>query len=74
MATKRRKIPPRRINEPTPLWAQRLLAGERPERDSAEDVEFFNWAFCGDPVPGLPPADSPEGYQLWSSATRADEA
>jgi hypothetical protein len=72
MATKGRKIPPTRINEPTPAWAQRLLAGERPERDSADDIEFFGWAFCGDAVAGLPPAKTPEGYQIWSRATNAD--
>ena len=31
--------------------------------DEYED-EFFGWAFCGDEVPGLPPADSEEGYRL----------
>jgi hypothetical protein len=48
-----------------PAWAARLLAGEVPGPDSPDAAEFFGWAFCGDRVPGLPPADTTEGYRLW---------
>jgi hypothetical protein len=64
VATKRRKIPPRRINEPAPLWAERLLAGERPDvRDLEVECGMLGW-LIGDRVPGLPPYDSAEGARL----------
>jgi hypothetical protein len=53
-----------------PEWAQRLLEGKRPERNSPEDIDFFGWAFCGDTVVGLPPSDTPEGFQIWYRVTR----
>lgn len=68
MPTKRRKIPPLRINQPVPAWAARLLDGELPERDSEDWQEFVGWKFFGDQVPGLPDdAWSDEGAALWSA-------
>jgi hypothetical protein len=69
--TRQRRL---RLAVQTPAWAERLLEGERPERDTPEDIEFAGWAFFGDQVPGLPLADSPEGFRLWFRATSdADE-
>ena len=31
------------------------------------------WMFCDDQVPGMPPADSPEGQRLWSDALKPAE-
>jgi hypothetical protein len=66
MPTKRRKIAPSRINEPTPLWATRLLAGEWPEPDGAAEYALFGWLYLSDLVPGLPDPMSEEGKMLWS--------
>ena len=64
MPTKRRRIGPKRINQPVPLWAQQLLNGERPDRRDPEvEAGTFAW-LLGDPVPGLPPYDSDEGASL----------
>jgi hypothetical protein len=66
--TKRRKIPPRRINEPVPEWAQLLLAGEQPDRRDPEvEVGLFAW-LIGDPVAGLPDHDTIEAEQLIARA------
>jgi hypothetical protein len=51
--SKRRKIPPQRINEPARPWAERLLAGERPATD-----DWIGWVYFDGPTPGLPPAGS----------------
>ena len=64
MGTKRLRLAPRRINQPVPQWAQRLLVGERPPQDTDAGGEFFGWMFLGDDVPGLPPADTDEGAAL----------
>jgi hypothetical protein len=66
MPTKRRKLPPRRINDPVPHWAARLLTGELPGRDGDDWEEFVSWKFFGDPVPGLPDPMSAEGRALWA--------
>jgi hypothetical protein len=58
----RRRRP--RLETQTPEWAQRLLAGERPERDSEGDIGFFWWSLGGDDVPGLPAAESAAGRRL----------
>jgi hypothetical protein len=64
MPTKRRKIGPKRINQPMPLWAWQLLHGERPDRRDPEvESGLFGW-LLGDPVPGLPEYSSPEGQWL----------
>jgi hypothetical protein len=64
MPTKRRKLGPRRINRPIPLWAAQLLAGERPDRrDPETEAGLFAW-LIGDPIPGLPPRDSEEARRL----------
>ena len=55
-----------------PDWARRLLAGERPARDTDDDHALFGWLFLGDLVPGLPDPMSAEGYALW--VDHADQA
>jgi hypothetical protein len=74
MATKRRKIGPRLINQPVPPWAVRLVnEGVRPREGEDGSHEWFGWLYCGDAVPGLPSADSPEGQRLWSDALKPAE-
>ena len=69
MPTKRRKLPPARINQPTPAWAQRLVnEGVLPQEGEPGFDQYFGWAFMAEPVPGLPLSDSPEGSALWSNA------
>jgi hypothetical protein len=64
MATKRRRIPPRKINERTPAWAMQLLAGERPDRNDPEvEAGLFGW-LLDDHVPGLPSYSSEAGQKL----------
>jgi hypothetical protein len=64
--TKRRKIPPQRINEPTPLWGQRMLAGHGPPAEHEDGFDgYFDWLFLGRAIAGLPDAESEEGYRLW---------
>jgi len=65
MPTKRRKSPPRRINQPMPDWVDRLKAGERPLEGSEGHGEFIGWLYLGDEVPGLPDPLSPDGAPLW---------
>ena len=62
----RRRRP--RIDNQIPPWAERLLAGEPPERDSEEGHSYFGWLYFDDPVPGLPPPDSDEGRALWNKS------
>jgi hypothetical protein len=57
-----------RVEERVPLWAKELLSGVPPERGSEDDVAYFGWRFCNEPVPGLPDADSRAGYQLTEAA------
>jgi hypothetical protein len=66
MATKRRRIGPRRINQPAPLWVQQLLHGIRPDRrDPATELGMFDWLIGDrDDQLGLPPYDSDEGHWL----------
>jgi hypothetical protein len=72
MPTKRHKRLPRRISGPVPAWAERLLAtGRKPDWTDPDHDEYAGW-FCGDEVPGLPDAHSPEGFQLWGDG-HADE-
>jgi hypothetical protein len=67
--TKRRKIAPARINEPVPDWARRLIeTGEVPAQETDAGDAYFDWLFLGAAIPGLPPADSPEGHRLWFRA------
>jgi hypothetical protein len=65
MPTKRRRIPPRRVNQAAPAWAARLMAGELPERDGDEWSEYVDWLYFGAEIPGLPDPMSYEGRQLW---------
>jgi hypothetical protein len=73
MPTKRRKILPKRINQPVPQWAQDLLEGRMPPNDCDG---FVDWYFFGDTVQGLPSALSNEGVDLVAEARKpsADEA
>jgi hypothetical protein len=72
--TKRRKLPPRLINQPVPQWAARLVnEGVAPREGEDGSGEWFGWLYCGDAVPGLPPSDSPEGERLWSDALKHAE-
>jgi hypothetical protein len=63
--TKRRKIPPKRINEPVPAWAERLPGGKRPQYGTGKHDDYIGWLYFGDRVPGLPDPMSPEGVVLW---------
>jgi hypothetical protein len=64
MATKRRKILPRRIGRPVPPWAERLLAGEQPDRRDPEvESGTFAW-LIGEVIPGLPDYDTLEAARL----------
>jgi hypothetical protein len=66
LPTKRRKLPPQRINLPTPEWVRRLLADGQPPRTGDDGYDqYFGWLFCSEAVPGLPDPMSTEGYQLW---------
>jgi hypothetical protein len=72
MPTTRRRRVREMVNPPMPEWARRLLeTGEEPEEGSPEGGEYFGWEFLDEPVPGLPPADSPEGIKLWNGEHRA---
>jgi hypothetical protein len=69
--TKRRKLSPRLINQPMPPWAQRLVNEGVAPREGEDGCDgWFGWLYCGDAVPGLPMADSPEGQRLWSDALK----
>jgi hypothetical protein len=64
VATKRRKILPRRIGRPIPSWVAQLLAGKQPDRrDSEVEMGLFAW-LIGDAIPGLPDHDTIEAEQL----------
>jgi hypothetical protein len=66
MATKRRKIPPTRINRPIPAWAWRLLSEEvEPQAGSDGYDQWFGWAFCGESVPGLPDRLTEDDLLAW---------
>jgi hypothetical protein len=63
--TKRRKIGPRRFGREVPEWVQRLLEhGVEPEKGTDASIAYFGWLFCDETVPGLPPAESPEGGRI----------
>jgi hypothetical protein len=65
---KRRKIPPRRIAEPVPFWAQQLRAGIEPDRSDPEVEDgLFGW-LLGERVPGLPDYDSDRAERLRARA------
>ena len=66
MPTKRRKIPPLRINQPVPAWVPKLLASEPLEIDSEAWAECVGWKFFDEPVAGLPDPMSAEGRALWA--------
>jgi hypothetical protein len=68
VATKRRKIPPKRINEPLPAWVARLLAGQRPEKDGPDWGAWIGWYYLRDEVPGLPDPMSVEGRAILARA------
>ena len=71
MPTKRRRLLPQRINQQTPLWAQRLInEGVAPQEGEDGSDGWFGWLFCGDAISGLPSSDSPEGTALWSAALK----
>jgi hypothetical protein len=47
-----------------PEWARRLVElGEEPT-DGADEASYCAWLFWDEHVPGLPPADSPEGQAI----------
>jgi hypothetical protein len=69
--TKRRKIGPRAINRAVPNWVQRLVEhGEEPLLGSEGEIDLVGWLFWGEPVPGLPPIDTPEGWAIWDRRKR----
>jgi hypothetical protein len=71
MPTKRRKIPPRRIGGGTPQWARDLVErGVEPPTNSEAEVAYVGWLFFDESVPGLPPAESDEGWQIRSKIKR----
>lgn len=74
MPTKRRKVPPRRIGQDVPVWAQRLIEGELPVYDSPEHVDLVDWLYFDEPVAGLPPARSAEGWAIWTRAKEVTDA
>ncbi len=66
MPAKRRKIPPKLIDQRVPPWAQRLLQGERPKEGTPEHDAYIGWKYFNVEVAGLPDPRSHEGYLLWS--------
>jgi hypothetical protein len=46
--------------------AERLLAGELPERDGDGWDGWLGWLYLADEVPGLPAAMSAEGRRRWA--------
>jgi hypothetical protein len=72
MTAPRRRIAPRR-RVLAPEWVAKLLVtGERPEEGQDGFDAWFGWRFCGEPVAGLPPADSAEGRLLRSAHDEGD--
>jgi hypothetical protein len=61
----KRRVPKHR-RETQPEWAQRLLVGEMPDRDSDCWHGFLGWLYFGESVSGLPDPMSREGRALWS--------
>jgi hypothetical protein len=66
--TNRERRPRYRHEVRVPQWAQALLSGVPPDRDSEDGQAYFGWRFMGDAVPGLPDADSRAGQQLTEAA------
>ena len=65
MPTKRVRRGPRRIGGAVPQWVRDLLErGIQPEPEDENSGEFFGWYFCGDPIVGLPMAESEEGQKI----------
>jgi hypothetical protein len=65
MATKRKRLPRYRIGRDMPEWAVRLVElREEPPMNSQDDIAYFGWLFCDEPVVGLPPSESDEGWAI----------
>jgi hypothetical protein len=61
MPTKRTKIGPRKVNRDVPEWVMRYLEdGTEPEYDTPEHLQFVEWVFFDEPVPGLTDDDLPD--------------
>jgi hypothetical protein len=74
MPTKRRRIGPKRINQPMPMWAWQLLNGERPDRRDPEvEAGMFAW-LLGDPIPGLPDYETAEAHRLRDRSEAGSDA
>jgi hypothetical protein len=74
MPTNRRRRVRGLIDRDVPAWAVRLVNdGIAPREGEDGSDEWFGWLYCGDAVPGLPMADSPEGQRLWFDARKPAE-
>jgi hypothetical protein len=65
---KRRKIPPKLRDQRIPIWAQDLLAGKLPERDSDDWNTYVSWVYFSESIVGLPASSTPEGKAVWAKA------
>jgi hypothetical protein len=79
VATKRRKIPPRRVGLVMPEWAWHWLrTGEEPGAHDPGHDQFFGWQYCGEEVPGLGRLRTAEDHarvaELRKEVRRADQA
>jgi hypothetical protein len=66
----KRRMAKGRRNHVVPDWATRLVAGESPAYGTEDCDEFAEWRFFQVDIPGLPPADSPDGERLLREAER----
>jgi hypothetical protein len=59
---RRRRV---RIDVRVAPWVEEMLRTRKPPAQGSEgDAAWFGWLFCGDPVVGLPQADSEAGQRL----------
>jgi hypothetical protein len=66
MPTNRRKRVYKRIDRPVSPWVARFRRyGIAPEQGTPDGSQYFDWLLCGEPTPGLPDWDTPEGRRLF---------
>jgi hypothetical protein len=67
----KRRLPKHRRKFEVPAWAKRLKAGVRPAPGTDDCDAYAEWLYFEGEVPGLPPADSPEGRRLSGESSHA---